>query len=140
MKFRFAALAIAVATLAFAGSASAQSAPNGSYKDTCTNIAMQGETLTANCKTYQGNSIPAKLELAPSCVGTISNVNGVLACTGPIGSFYRTCKDAKVQNGTLTATCQRINPSQWLTTSTPFRGFEHPVTNCDGTLVDRPNC
>jgi hypothetical protein len=123
----------------YVGSAFAIGLPPGSYTQTCTNASLQGETLTATCKRFNGSTTKTELPFATSCVGIISNVDGNLACTGPTGSFARTCKNARVENHELFATCQRINGS-WKNSSTTFSGFQHPVTNCDGNLVDKPNC
>ena len=113
--------------------------PPGSYQQTCSNISLNGETLSAVCKRFNGSSNKTELPFATSCVGIISNVDGNLVCTGATGSFARTCRNAKVENNTLYATCQRINGS-WKDTSSSFSGFQHPMTNCDGNLVDKPNC
>ena len=136
--FLMAAAAAAMVGL-LGGGAQAQSLPPGSYKDTCTNASMDGETLKATCKRFDGSTNKTDLPFASSCVGTISNVNGILVCTGPTGSFARTCHNASVEGHILTATCQKRDGS-WTRSSTSFSGFQHPVTNCDGQLVDRPNC
>lgn len=133
------AAAVAVALLAGGFAVQAAELPPGSYKDTCQNATMDGETLKASCKRFDGSMNSTDLPFADSCVGIISNVNGILVCTGPTGSYARTCHDAKVEDHILTATCQRRDGS-WTRSSTSFSGFQHPVTNCDGQLVDRPNC
>jgi hypothetical protein len=128
-----------MAMLLSAGTASSQGLPSGSYQQTCSNAALRGGTLTATCKRFNGSTLNTELPYATSCVGTISNVDGNLVCTGPVGSYAETCKDAEVKDGKLFASCKRIN-SSWNNSSTGFSGFQHPVTNCDGNLVDRPNC
>lgn len=119
-------------TLAFAN-------PPGSYTQTCKNINLTGETLTASCQRMDGSWKTTKLEFAASCIGIISNVDGNLACTGPTGSFARTCRDTKVIGNKVYSTCQRINRS-WVNTESTFSGYQHPLTNCDGKLVDKPAC
>ena len=123
----------------FAAAAAAQDAPSGSYQETCSNISMDDHTLNATCRTFDGHENQTSLPFAESCVGVISNVNGVLACTGPTGSYALTCRDASVSGRTLSASCQRIDGS-YTESSVEFSGFQHPVTNCDGQLVDRPDC
>jgi hypothetical protein len=123
----------------YAGSAFAGDLPPGSYTQTCTNASLQGETLTANCKRFDGSTKNTELPFATSCLGIISNIDGNLGCSAPTGSFARTCKNARVEGHTLFASCQRIDGS-WKDSSTTFSGFQHPVTNCNGNLVDKPNC
>jgi len=113
--------------------------PPGSYQQTCTNIVLNGETLSASCTRFDGSQNNTELPFATSCVGIISNVDGNLVCTGATGSFARTCKDSAVANNKLSATCQKVDGS-WIPSSTSFSGFQHPVTNCNGQLVDKPNC
>jgi len=125
---------------AFALQLSAYAAnPAGSYQQTCSNIALNGETLSASCTRFDGSQNNTELPFATSCVGIISNVDGNLVCTGATGSFARTCKNSSVANNTLSATCQKVDGS-WVPSSTSFSGFQHPVTNCNGQLVDKPNC
>lgn len=138
MRFVLASV-VGLAALAIAATAQAQGVPSGSYQQTCTNARMNGETLSATCKTFSGATNSTSLPFANSCVGVISNVDGNLACTGPTGSYARTCRSASVSGQTLSATCQKIDGS-WMKSSTGFSGFQHPVTNCNGQLVDRPNC
>lgn len=133
------ALAVAGVMLVGGLSAQAQGVPSGSYTETCSNIQMDGRTLQANCKRFDGSMNKTELPFANSCVGTISNVNGVLACTGPTGSYAQTCHDAQVEDGVLSATCQRRDGS-WTRSHVRFQGFQHPVTNCDGQLVNRKSC
>ena len=129
----------AAAMLTASVSVFADNLPPGSYKQTCSDIALSGETLTATCTRFDGSRKKTELPFATSCVGMISNVDGNLACTGAVGSFYRTCRNIRIQDHKLHASCERINGS-WMDSSTDFSGYQHPVTNCDGRLVDRPDC
>ncbi len=113
--------------------------PAGSYQQTCTNIVLKGETLSASCTRFDGSKKNSELPFATSCVGIISNVDGNLVCTGATGSFARTCKDSSIANKKLSATCQKIDGS-WVSSSTSFSCFQHPVTNCNGQLFDKPDC
>ncbi|MDR0702389.1 MAG: CVNH domain-containing protein [Azoarcus sp.] len=113
--------------------------PGGSYRQTCSSIRQEGENLTATCKRFDGSSKTSTLAFATSCVGNISNVDGNLACTGPVGSFARTCRNTRVEGDTVYSTCQRKDGS-WKETRSTFSGFQHPLTNCDGDLVDDPVC
>jgi hypothetical protein len=116
----------------------AQSPPSGSYQKTCTGASMSGTTLNATCTTFSGSSSKTSLPFATSCVGDIGNINGVLACAGPNGSYSLTCKNATVSGTTLSATCQRIDGS-WVPASLPnFQGFQGNISNCDGKLQNGP--
>lgn len=128
---------ILVICICWAGAAMAN--PPGSYTETCRNIQTKGENLSAECKRMDGTWKVTELEFATTCVGVISNVDGTLACTGPVGSFARTCRDTRVEGQTVYSTCRTISGS-WKETSSHFSGYLHPLTNCDGNLVDRPNC
>ncbi len=121
------------------GTSYADGNPVGSYTRTCKNINLNGENLTADCKTKEGAYKKTTLEFATSCVGIISNVDGNLACTGPVGSFARTCKDTKVEGETVYSTCERVDKT-WNKTMSSFSGYQHPLTNCNGNLVDAPTC
>ncbi|MDR1910964.1 MAG: CVNH domain-containing protein [Helicobacteraceae bacterium] len=129
---------VAIASLLCAGTLMAAN-PAGSYTQTCSNIKLNGENLSADCKRMNGSNNHSTLEFATSCVGNVSNVDGHLVCTGPIGSFARTCRNTRVEGNIVYSNCQRISGS-WKDTQSSFSGFQHPLTNCDGNLVDKPTC
>jgi hypothetical protein len=54
--------------------------PGGPYRDTCTNIRMDGYTLRATCQRRDGSWKWTWLEDAYDCGGRIQNWNGNLAC------------------------------------------------------------
>lgn len=76
MKGRTAILACVAALVAATG-AEAQ-LPPGSYKDTCTNETVTGNTLKAKCRTMAGTVMDTSLNLP--CAGMVDNVNGKLVC------------------------------------------------------------
>jgi hypothetical protein len=57
-------------------------APQGSYSQTCRNVVVQGDQMTAECQDMQGNWMPAGLPSINACNG-ISNINGQLTCDSP---------------------------------------------------------
>jgi hypothetical protein len=59
--------------------ASAQSIPPGSYQQSCQNIRVRGDQLTARCTNAQGTWIRSTLAIG-SCRGDIGNSNGQLTC------------------------------------------------------------
>ena len=56
------------------------SLPQGSYQQTCTNITLQGNTLTAVCQTVAGSWVQTQLNNINLCGTNIGNVNGTLSC------------------------------------------------------------
>lgn len=124
----------------FTASALAATPPAGSYQKTCSSIAYDGTTLTAQCQTMQGASVSASLSYPTSCVGDIGNINGVLACAGPNGSYALTCRSISVSGSTLSAECQKRDGS-WIPASLPnFQGFHGDITNCNGVLQNGGTC
>lgn len=71
----------AIALAALSCSAYAQAPPDGSYRQSCSNIRMQGSTLTAICRDVDGRGVQTALGVA-RCVGDIGNNNGRLQCNG----------------------------------------------------------
>ena len=132
-------LIVTILLIISANSAFAGALPPGSYTQSCADAVLKGGTLSAVCKRFDGSSNNTQLPFANSCEGIISNINGILACSGPTGSYALTCKKSQVKNHRLYATCER-NDGSWNDSNTSFSGFQHPVTNCNGNLVDRPNC
>jgi|HubBroStandDraft_6_1064221.scaffolds.fasta_scaffold142905_2 hypothetical protein len=60
--------------------ASAQSAPQGTYLRTCTNVSLSGQTLRAHCRMDNGRDQLTELHDVGRCVGDIANHNGLLQC------------------------------------------------------------
>src|SRR5438034_832198 len=54
--------------------------PQGSYLGSCTNIRMEGPTLTAVCRRADGREQRTTLRNVNQCNGDIGNNNGVLRC------------------------------------------------------------
>ena len=71
--------AAALAVMAF-GTASAQSIPAGSYQQSCTNIRVRGDVLTARCNAPQGGTVRSTISLDSCRRGDIANMNGQLTC------------------------------------------------------------
>ena len=89
MKIVFGALA-ALTLLGGAWSAQAQGVPQGSYLQSCGNVAIEGDTLVANCRAADGRERRTALNAVRSCVGDIGNNNGNLQCNhGSGGQSYR---------------------------------------------------
>ena len=130
----------AFALIALSLPAAAEIAPAGSYQKTCSNISYNGTTLTASCTTMNGSQESASLAYPSSCVGDIGNINGVLACTGPNGSYALTCSGISVTGSTLNASCKTLNGAMVPASLPNFQGFQGNVTNCNGKLQNGGSC
>ncbi len=129
------------ATLASAPEARAGVFPPGDYLRSCTDIAVDGTTLSAVCEDFnQQHAARTALPDFGSCVGNIGNVDGVLRCirtSGPIprGSYRETCTDTKMDAGnTLFSRCRNMN-GDWVGTQLQMSGCMEPVNNTDGHLT-----
>ena len=56
-------------------------APPGSYRASCKDMHLEGNTLVATCQAAGGRWVRSSLPAIRSCVGDIGNENGRLACT-----------------------------------------------------------
>src|SRR4051812_17620747 len=72
----FAGLLIAASI--FPQLAHAQSAPQGSYRHSCTDLRVEDRTLTAICRIADGREQRTSLTDLNRCVGDIENDNGAL--------------------------------------------------------------
>jgi len=75
---------IAAAALSLVSLSAHAQVPQGSYLRSCTDIRMEGRTLTAVCRRPDGRERRTALGEVDGCVGDIANYNGVLRCNrGP---------------------------------------------------------
>lgn len=87
-------------------------APRGSYSQTCRNIDVRGDTLSAECDTGNGDWRRTSLDHYDDCSGEIVNDNGELECTRrggrqvPRGTYVQTCRNIYVRGDKLRANCQ----------------------------------
>ena len=83
-------IVMAVAIVAHCyGSAQAQGTPQGSYLQTCTDIQIEGNALSATCRGTGNREQRSSLAGFRRCVGDIGNSNGVLQCSFADGSQGR---------------------------------------------------
>ncbi|MCU1255449.1 MAG: hypothetical protein JWM83_1748 [Candidatus Angelobacter sp.] len=131
----------------------AQSAPSGSYQQTCRDIGVRGDVLTARCQDTGGNWRNAQMRDISYCNGDITNENGALRCASssgayqggynggyynqggiPGGSYAQTCQDVRIQGNDLEARCQTVN-GDWRTTRlSSFDRCGGDIANDDGRL------
>jgi len=152
---------LAMGTLMFlilgASAGFAQSAPSGSYQQTCKDIGVRGDVLTARCQDTSGHWQNAQMQGISYCNGDILNDNGALRCNAsaggypggyqggynggyynqggiPGGSYSQTCQDVRIRGNDLEARCQTVN-GDWRTSR--LSGFDRcggDITNDDGQL------
>jgi hypothetical protein len=89
--------------------------PRGSYRESCRNIAVRGDTLYAQCQSYDGRWSDTSIHDLDRCVGGIVNDEGRLVCTRsggrtvPRGNYIETCPRVYVNGDTLRAMCQTVD-------------------------------
>lgn len=137
-------LAVAALVLGLAaGAASAQSLPDGSYRQSCSNLRFDGVVLQADCKT-NGQSFRHSAIRVGACPGQkFENNNGVLICdrTGaapsgnrPPGSYLATCRNIARDGALLQARCKDRNGG-WHVSAIDPRSCNDDIGNDDGKLV-----
>ena len=112
--------------------------PPGSYHDTCKGIALNGDTLDAQCKSNAGHWHHTSLHAFERCSGDITNVDGNLRCQKggppPAGSYTQTCKDIRMRFNTLFARCKNAD-GRWVDSSlNEFSRCADDIANVAGQL------
>jgi hypothetical protein len=103
--------------------------PYGTYRQTCQNVSVNGNTLSARCQKVDGGSRNTSIDYR-SCRGSeIINDNGYLRCGGggggggygyhggaggwqgglPPGDYKRTCQNMRINGNQLYANCQKVD-------------------------------
>jgi len=86
--------------------------PRGSYRQTCRDINVRGDSLQAECQNGYGEWRRTSLDHYDDCSGEIVNDDGRLECTRrggrqvPRGSYVQTCRNIYVRGDKLRANCQ----------------------------------
>jgi CVNH domain-containing protein len=123
MRHLITSWAIALVCIAVQGIGWAQSVPSGSYQQSCKNISVRDEVLSANCQDSDGKWEATQLRDYRTCGADIMNDNGALRCAGsgtapaagyppgyqtgvPNGSYVQSCQDVHVDGDDLKARCQ----------------------------------
>ena len=78
--FHAAFAALLITGSMFVQPAHAESAPQGSYRSSCTDARVEDRTLTAVCRIADGREQGTSLTDVNRCVGDIGNDNGALTC------------------------------------------------------------
>ena len=134
------ALLVVMAVLA-AAPASAAKMPNGSYRQSCSNIKVKDASskkpwLVADCRDDKGRYRSTSLRFK-QCRADIANINGQLMCWGgghpPRGSWSQSCRNGSVRSGVLYAECRRRN-GDWWRASIKLDRCRRGVENINGQL------
>jgi len=119
--------------------------PDGNYQQSCRDIDLRGDRLTARCRMREGGYNYSSLSLRECRGGRVENLNGTLQCEGayggrlPSGSYRDTCKDISVRGDVLTARC-RDKWGDYRVTSLSLRDCRSDyVENRKGQLTCRWN-
>ena len=147
--FLFTVLVLALIVLAPGTICMAQGIPQGSYQQTCNNVAVNGNVLSANCQDSRGNWVNAQLPDVQRCNGDITNDNGALHCAsspgygtpagyqagnGPNGSYTQSCQDVHVGGDDLHARCQRRDGTWHETKLDDYNKCRGDILNDNGNL------
>ena len=93
--------------------------PRGSYRETCRNIRVRGDYLSARCQTMSGRWNRTSLNDIDHCVGEIVNDDGNLRCGRQAwqvsGTFVQTCAPIYLFGDVLRARCQTAD-GRWVWT------------------------
>lgn len=143
--------AVGLAFIVLHGIALGQSTPSGSYQQSCKNIDVRGDVLTANCQDSDGKWEATQLRDYRSCGSDIMNDNGALRCgntaSGPVagyqggyqsgvpnGSYTQTCQDIRIHGDDLEARCQTTDGNWHKTKLDKFQDCRGDVANENGDL------
>ena len=128
--------------LALMGSAFAnpQQQPGGSYRETCSNISVSGDTLKADCRSRDGRIFHQALKYhACKNENDIRNIDGALWCdckeVPEGGSYEATCVDAGIRKGTLVALCLTADHKRVPATLDNYWDCKAGIDNANGALV-----
>jgi hypothetical protein len=97
------------------------SAHLSNFQDSCSNISIRGNILTATCNSLTGQRRKTSLELKG-----IENINGKLRVTdiNKDSNFQDSCSNISIYGNELSATCGKLN-GQSRQTSTVLNGIEN---------------
>lgn len=103
----------------------AQAGPPGSYQQSCRDVRVRGNTLSASCTAPNGQWARSRINWASCQNGDIANMNGNLQCNAggggyngalPGGSYQMSCVNEYMRGPMLTATCPSTNGARLTST------------------------
>lgn len=112
--------------------------PAGSYRQSCANLTMIDNSLSANCRTISNASRSSSLDVR-GCTGDISNIDGFLTCAkgngpAPSGSYLKSCRDIVVAGTVLKASCETPQGAWLPTTLNNYQNCGGQIENHLGAL------
>ncbi|MBZ5534139.1 MAG: CVNH domain-containing protein [Acidobacteriia bacterium] len=117
-----------------------QPPPQGSYRQSCSNIAMTDFTLTASCVTGSTRVLAQTSSLdVRGCTGDIANIHGFLTCPKgngpePAGSYLKSCRNIVVAGTVLKALCETPQGNWLPTTLANYQTCAGRIENYNGVL------
>lgn len=117
--------------------------PRGSYSQTCRDIQVRGDSLSARCQDTYGEWRQTSLDSFRSCVGDIVNDDGRLQCTRsggrsvPRGTYAETCRQIYVRGDALRAQCKSRDGAWRWTELNDWDDCRGGIVNDNGRLVCR---
>jgi hypothetical protein len=114
-------------------------APPGSFIQTCGNVIVNGDALTAICITRNGTTVSTSFSGFNTCRSPVTNIDGFLTCnrgTGdpPPGTYQQTCIDIIVNGPSITADCE-TSGGTLVKTSLASTNNCADISNKEGTLT-----
>jgi hypothetical protein len=118
--------------------------PGGSYTKFCQAMYISGGTLFATCKNATGQFVSSSLPNVRQCAWGADDINGILKCDKPPGSYQQTCRNILLNDTTLTANCLnsggQLMPANFnVAQCMPQLSFGGDLTNTQGSLGCTPN-
>ncbi|MGQ0792856.1 MAG: CVNH domain-containing protein [Deltaproteobacteria bacterium] len=119
---------------------SASTFPAGSYRITCRDLDIDGDTLKARCFDSAGDLRRTSIKYK-NCSGNIFNNDGRLSCNSraaalPEGSYVFTCRDIRIDGDYLEAECKK-DTGGWRDTDINFKNCRGSIVNDNGRLECR---
>lgn len=114
--------------------------PSGSFRETCTDLAMNAQILTASCRDTRGQRARSTLDVRTCNGRDIANINGRLTCSAPApqlpaGSYGKSCSNAMMDGSVLSASC-RDSSGKTVRSSLDVRNCDRrDIANIDGRLT-----
>jgi len=137
---------IVMFAMAWGSLANAQTIPPGSYQQTCKNIEMRGDVLSANCQDSTGRWQSVLLRDVGSCRSDIINDDGALRCSRgvgyqngnqggiPGGSYVQSCQEVRVHGDDLEARCQTSSGDMKSSKLDDYNKCRGDIVNDNGKL------
>jgi CVNH domain len=123
--------------------------PNGSYRQTCQDIRLDGNMLKARCQKVDGGWRNTSLDYR-GCGGQVINDNGYLRCGPggyygggrppyaggalPPGSYKRTCQNMRMEDNKLIGYCLKADGGWRNTSLNNVNQCKTQIVNDDGNL------